>query len=403
MIYLSELKSKEVYTEDNIKVGILEDLIFLASERPDITKIVVRDLSDNKITIPINFIKKINSIITIRKDYQTSDLVENELHLVKNLLDKQIIDLKGDKVVRVNDIAIQEKDGLYIAGVDIGFLGILRWLKLEDFLYKIARTFHFKPASPFLSWVDIQPLELTYGRVKLKKEEKRLEKLHPEDLADYLEKTNIINVKKILKMLDEKFAAEVIGKLNINYQTTLFKQFTPEKAAKVLILIDPDEAVDILLTIQIKKREEIVNFLPEKKRKEIKELLKLSETPIGKLLTTEYLTVFPENTAREVVDKLKSETSDFFSLINIYVVNKDNQLIGVFNIHELLLQVPDRAVYKFMIQNVIVVHLTTPVEIAMRKMFKYKLVHLPIIDDNKKIHGIIAIMDVLESIQPKIE
>ncbi|OGK34116.1 hypothetical protein A3A46_00740 [Candidatus Roizmanbacteria bacterium RIFCSPLOWO2_01_FULL_37_13] len=393
MIYFSELKGKEICTEDDIKVGVLEDLIFLASEKPNITKLVIRDLPNSKLIIPVSYLRKINSVISIKKDYHTVELEENELYLVKNMLDKQIIDLQGNKIVRVNDIAIQDKDGFYIAGVDIGILGILRWLKLENIFTKIISALHLKATSSFLSWADIQPLELTRGQVRLRKEEKKLEKLHPEDLADYLEKTNIINTKKILKMLDEKFAVEVISKLNISFQSALFKQFSTEKAVKVVKLIDPDDAVDILLTIPTKKREQIVSLLSTEKIKEINHLLALSRIPIGSLITTEFLTVLPENTVREVIDKVKKGTSDFFSLINIYVVNKDNQLIGVFNIHELLLQVSDRAVYKFMTQNVIVVHLTTPVEIAMRKMFKYKLVHLPVIDDEKRLQGIISIAD----------
>lgn len=401
MIYFSELKGKKVITEDNINVGSLEDLIFLASETPNVTKLVIRDLMRNKLIIPLKYLNRINSSLFIKKDYQTAELAENELHLVKNMLDKQIIDLQDNKIVRVNDIAIQDKDGFYLAGVDIGVLGILRWLKLENIFTKIIKSFRLKTTSSFLSWADIQPLELTRGQVKLKKEEKKLEKLHPEDLADYLEITNIENTKKILKMLDEKFAADVIRNLNINFQTALFKQFTAEKAAKVVAMIDPDDAVDILLTVQKRKREEIINLLPDKEKKEIMNLLNLSTTPIGELITTEFITVFPENTVREVINKIKKETSDFFSLINVYVVNKENQLVGVFNLHELIIQNLDTQVYKFMIQNVIVVHLTTPIEIVLKKIFKYRLVHLPVIDDEKKLQGVITIGDASKYITLK--
>src|SRR3989344_3452716 len=156
MIYFSELKSKSVVTEDQIKVGILEDLIFLASERANVTKLVLREVTGNKLIIPVEFLKKINADLILKKDFSTSSLSENELHLVKNILDKQIIDLQGNKIVRVNDIAIQEKDGFYIAGVDIGFLGILRWLKLENFYKRFASFMNYKPVSSFLSWVGIQ-------------------------------------------------------------------------------------------------------------------------------------------------------------------------------------------------------------------------------------------------------
>ncbi len=402
MIYFSELKNKSVLTEDNVRVGKLDDLIFLATENPNVTKLEIRDLSGTKITVPISFLKKINSNVYIKKDYSTKELEENELHVVKNILDKQIIDLQGNKIVRVNDIAIQDKDGFYIAGVDIGIFGLLRWFKLENTFNKLLAALKVRPTSQFLSWADIQPLELARGQVKLKKEETRLAKLRPEDLADYLEKTNVVNTKKILKILNEKFAAEVIGNLNINYQTSLFKNFQPEKAAKFLQFIDPDEAVDILLTLSEKKREQIITLFPEEKQKKLNHLLNLAKTPIGQLVTSEFLIVNSEITVREVIIKIKKDTADFTYLSAIYVSNSENQVIGVFSIHELLLQSLDTPVYKFMIQSLVVIHLTTPVEIAVKKMIKYKLASLPVIEANKQLLGIVTFDDAAEILLPKL-
>ena len=117
-----------------------------------------------------------------------------------------------------------------------------------------------------MSWADIQPLELIRGNVKLRKREK-LEKIRPEDLADYLEKTNVINARKFLKILDTEKAAEVIGNLNINYQTALFKNFHTDKAAKLISFLDPDEAVDVLLTLSKKTGRSVGKIKPKDKRK----------------------------------------------------------------------------------------------------------------------------------------
>ncbi len=324
------------------------------------------------------------------------------MYLLKNIQDKQIIDLRGNKIVRVNDIVLQDKDGFYITGVDIGILGILRWIKLEKYFHRLTNLVNYKAIPKFLSWADIQPLELARGKVKLKKEETRLEKLHPEDLADYLEKTNVINTKRILRMLDEKFAAKVIGKLNINFQTSLFRSFSPDRGAKVIASIDPDEAVDILLTIPSKKRIEIISLLSEIKKKEINHLLQLSRTPIGELITTEYLTTSSQDSAQRVIEKIKAETGDFSYLSAVYVLNNERQLIGVFGTHELLLQDINTPVYKFMFQNIIVIHLSTPVEIAVKKMLKYRLSSIPVIDQEKRILGIVTLDDATEFILPKI-
>lgn len=397
MIYFSELKGKKVVTEDMIEVGSLEDLIFSATEKPDITKIVINNKLNNPLVVPAQYLWKIDSKVLLKKDYQTATLEENELYLLKNILDKQIIDIQGNKIVRVNDVAIQDKAGFYIAGVDIGVLGLLRWFKLEKLFNRIVAKLHLKPVSQFLSWADIQPLELARGQVKLKKEENRLEKMRPEDLADYLEKTNLVNVKKILNILDEKFAASVVGNLNVNYQSSLFKLFSAEKAARIVSAIDPDDAVDVLLTLTEKKRNQVMAYLQEKKFNELKHLISLSKTPIGNLILPEFVTVYSEMTVSDVVKKIKNETEDFSFLQHIYVVNKQEELIGVFNLHELLLQSVDTRVYRFMTQNVVVVHLTTPGQIVLNKIIKYRLSALPVIDDKKHLVGIATIVDVINA------
>ena len=395
MIYFSEVKSKKVVTEDGVMVGILRDLIFLATAQPRITKLVVEAPNYQILNIPITFLTKINSRILVHKRFETAVLDDNELYVRKNLLDKQIIDIQGNKIVRVNDVAIQNSPYLYIAGVDIGLLGILRQLKLEEPVTNFLGRIGLKISSRFLSWGDIQPIELARGKVMLKKEEQKLAKMRPEDLAGYLEKTNISNINKILRLLNEKFAAQVVENLNVNYQAAIFRNYKPERAAKLLSHIDPDEVVDVLLTLSPVRRQQIISFLPDKNKKKVTHLLKYSNTQIGKLLTTEYLSVGPDNTVREVIAKIRAESADFTLLNAIYVLNKNKQLIGVFNLHELLLQDMDTPVYKFMIQTVFVAHITTPIEITLNKMLKYRLQTLPIIDDKKQMQGMVNLSNIM--------
>lgn len=402
MIYFSEIHQKKVVTEDGIAIGHLEDFIFLATDNPLVTKIVVRGSGAQKLIISTDYIIRINSYITIEKEYMTSYLEENELYLVKNLLDKQIIDIKGNKIVRVNDVAIQDKERLAIAGVDIGLYGLARRLKIGgDAVVKLLRFFNMKLTSEFLSWADIQPLELIRGKVRLRGQEEKMQKVRPEDLADYLERTNVINAGKFLKILDTEKAAEVVSNLNINYQTSIFKHFQSDKAARMITFIDPDEAVDVLLTLSKKKREEIMGYLEEPVRNQIERLLDFSKNPIGDLITTEYLTVAPEDTVRQVLDIIRKTTADFSTLDYVYVVNKKLELVGVFSLHNLVLQDLETPIYKFMTQNVVVIHMTTPLEIAVKKMLKYKLYALPVISQEKTIQGIVTIDDISSSILKK--
>ncbi len=397
MLYFSELKNKRVYTEDNIFFGRLKDIIFQVSDTPTVTKLVIKTKTDPDVVVPLRYLIKMNGGIILGKNFQTVRLDDNELYLVNNLLDNQIIDIAGNKIVRVNDVVIQDKPGYYIAGVDIGILGILRWFSLEDYILRLFGKLGIKLTSQFLSWGDVHPLELTRGHVKIKKEQAKLDKIRPEDLADYLEKTNTSNINRILRVMDERTATDVINNLSINYQTGLFKQFSSEKAAKLLASMDPEETVDILVTLSKKKREKIMSFLDDKTFKETEYLLNLSKTPIGHILTTEFLTAEPTDRVKEVIAKIKKETEDFYTLSHVYVVNKDQQLVGVFDLHELLLQKSETRVYRFMTQNLSLIYLSTPEIVVLRKIVKYKLNSLPVVDRDKHLLGIVRFDDVIDS------
>ena len=402
MIYFSELRRKKVQTEDEVIIGYLDDLVFLALETPRISKIVVYDNNKNKIYIPIENVVRINNKLTISKNYLTTEIKINELFIIRNLLDKQIIDLKGNKVVRVNDVVINDKPNYYVAGVDIGILGILRRLGLEQLFYKLTNYFFIKYNSQFLSWADIQPLELSRGKIVLNLPQEKLNNLHPADLADYLEKTNIKNISKILNLLDQKLATKVISELNPNFQLSLLRRLDEKKTETLLAHMDTDEVSDLLSQFSPKKRQYYLAKLEPKKRHEIERLFKLSHTSIGRYFSSEFVTVKPENTATQVIDKIKKETVDMMTVEYIYVVNDKNELVGVFNLHELLLQSLDTPVFKFMTPNLFIAHVNSPIMTVTRKLIKYHLNALPIVDPNKAIIGIIRGEDIAEYFLPQI-
>ncbi|HLC94763.1 MAG TPA: CBS domain-containing protein [Patescibacteria group bacterium] len=407
MIYFSEIKNKRVYTEDGLLIGTLDDAVFTLTETPQIVKIVVKPLkqiSQEALYIPHQYLLRMSPTVAVSKNYETTILAENELFVFKNLVDKQIIDMSGQKVVRVNDVVIQQKNGnfFFIGGVDIGLVGILRRFGADKIIEKVSAFFGKGLTSTIIPWSNIQPLELTRGKVVLNIKQEKLQKLHPADLADYLEATNVRNIVKIIDLLDKEFAAKVIAELNLNYQISLLKKLAFEKTVKILSLIDPDEAVDILTQFSSKRREGVLKSLPRDRRSEIEHLLKLEDTVVGQYLTTEVLTVKSSDTAAKVIEVIRKETRDMSFLPYVYVVNGQNQLHGVLSLHDLLLQTVETPIYKFMIQNVIVIHLHTSLYSVFRKLIKYKLAALPVVDVNKKIIGMITMDDIGENFLSKI-
>jgi len=400
MLYFAELRGKAVVTDAGVRMGKLADLIFLAADQPIVTKLVLTNGTTT--VVPIEYLVSIYNVVKIQTAFQTTHLAPNELFVGKNLLDQQIIDIKGNKVVRVNDVVIQDKPYFVIAGVDVGVLGIARWFKIEQLLNKILAPLGTSITSHFLPWKDIQPIELSQGKVVLKREETKLTRIHPEDLADHLERISIKNLTTILDLLPSEYETEVIQNLNVTHQRALFRTIKPERAANILSRIDPDEAVDILLSLSSRRRDTITPLLSPEAKKPIDYLMSLSHTDIGNLATNEYVTVDPEETVKKTKVHLKQQAREFSHLSYVYVVNKKNELVGVCNLHELLLQEDDTPMYKFMIPNVITITLKTSKELAMKKMLKYKLYALPIINEKREILGVVTIDDLMETIMENI-
>jgi len=398
MLYFSELLNRKVVTEDNVYVGKLVDLIFKLSETAEIAKAVVKTKLDPKTIVDIADVVKINGSITLKKNYHTKELEENELYLSKNLLDSQIIDISGDKMVRVNDVAIQNQPYLYIAGVDIGLIGFLRWFGLEDLANKIFNQYGIKLRSQFLSWGDIQTLELSRGHVKIKTEQLKLQKIRPEDLADYLEQTNMDNIGHVLRTFTLEHAGEVLNNLNLNYQVEFFKRTELKEAARFMSHMEPEEAADILVALPKKKHEEMLELLNEPIRKQIKHLLSISVSPVGDIVSTEFLSVDSNSTAKEVIKLVKDVGSDFGEILYVYFLNTEKQLVGVSSLKSVILQNPESPAYKFMRPQIEVASLSTPVSVVWRKLLKYKYYVLPVVDKNRQMIGLVKLDDVSELI-----
>lgn len=404
MLYFSGLKGKKVVTSEHIYLGKLTDLLFLGTDTPLVTSLVIKKANGENMYLSAESIHHANHVLMVHKDFIQKEKGENELSVMKAVMDRQIIDIKGRKVVRVNDVAIQDKLGSnwYIAGMDVGFRGILRWIKLEKPSRPLYKLTGLESHPHFLSWTDFEPLELEKGKVQLRKDSDTLEKLRPEDLADYLEQTNIRNVNKVVARLDEQYAANVIEDLNANFQSALFRRFTPERAAKLIELIDAEDAVDILLTLNKNKQKEILKVLPEKKQKKLISLLKISGTQIGHLITTDFISIKPNASVQDAFSIIKEKAKNIEFTYYIYVLNENEQLVGVVNISELFRRSPNTSISNFMQQDMVVVHITTPLSIAIKRMLKYRIYALPVIDHTKQMVGILRFNDVAEDILEEI-
>lgn len=396
MQYFSELSGKKVFTQDRKYIGKVTDLLFLPSETPLVTKFVVKTTKGSTINISDQEVRKNGIGFIVNNNYKQENKAENEVSLLNKLQNHQIVDISGAKVIRVNDVVISDVPDYTISGIDIGVLGVFRWIGAAKFVSKLLRGLNIHFNSDFIPWSQIEAGEIANGRIVLKSEKERLKKIHPADLVEHLEHATIRNVLKSLRVMDEKLSARVVADLNVDYQREIFQRFNPSQAGKILSLIPSDDAVDVLLSLDTQKREKILEHIQRGKKGPILYLLAHARTPIGHLMNTEYITVPSDVSAKVALAKVKKEAQDFSELLYVYAVNKKNQIVGVCNLHELIIQKLDESIYKFMNQNLVLGRLTTPKEILLRRMIKYKLYAIPIVDDKRELLGIVSLQDIVE-------
>ena len=285
---------------------------------------------------------------------------------------------------------------LHISGVDIGALGVLRWFGLEDIVSKVSRLLGREIIPKFLAWTDVAPVELARGKVVMKQSDTKLKRLKPEDLAGHLDTMSIRNVKRIINMFEDVYAAEVFSNLSVWSQTSLLRSFLPAKSASIISQLETSEAVDALITLRRSEKDKIINLLDRQQQHEIKRLMGLAKTPVGHVVSNQFLTVKPQDSANTILNKVRAARNDIDDIRYVYVVNNENQLIGIFTLYELIIQKSDVSAYKFMIQNPIVVQLSTPKELVLRRMQKYNLNSVPVVTEKRHMLGIVDLLDLLD-------
>jgi len=416
MLYFSELGNKQVRSSSGEIIGRLDDLIFSFQKTPSIKKLYIvkgrkrffdrkRILDkEQKVIIPLEYVDRFdNEQFILKKNFQESTVAENELFLKKNLLDTQVIDIEENNIVRVNDVLIQKVGRDYIIfGVDIGLAGLLRWIGLEDAAERFFRTFRITFYNQVLSWSDIQPLELTRGRVVVKSKFNSLQSVHPADLADYLETQNLKNSMKLIEGIDKHYVADVLSELSPAYQVSILRRISVDKLVPIVAAMHLDDAIDIIAVLAKKKQEALLEKLPHDISQQITNLIHISDTALGKFISPDYLAVRSTETTASVLKKIKNSTKNYSNLDYIYVVNKQNQLVGVFSLHDLLLQKNETPVYKFMTTRIVTATLSTPLEIAYRRIVKYKITAIPVIVDERQMLGVVTIDDISEAVMNRI-
>lgn len=406
MAYLSELLGKPVTDVEGERIGSLEDVIAVNQgevPHPIIVAISVKQAKGHSIipfqnvavfiapAIPLNI--RVSAIVP----YQPT---EDDLYLARDVLDKQIIDTDGIRVVRVNDLELARVNGsFYVANVDVGGLGLLRRLGMA----KMAQTFirRLKKDIPpsVISWDDVELLPLDQP-MRLKVPGDKMADLHPADLAEIISDLSRSQSDDLLETLDIETLADTLEEVEPDFQASIVESMSDEKVADVLEEMAPDEAADLLAELPKDRSQDILKLMEDDEAEDVRKLLAYPEDSAGGIMTTEYVAISPELTAEQAIAFLRENANEAETIFYVYVIDQQNHLIGVFSLSDLILAKPGTSVCDFMHQRVVSVNLLDKQTDVAQAIAKYNLLAIPVVDDEDCLHGIVTSDDALDGIIP---
>jgi len=406
MAFLSEILGHTITDIDGRYIGKLEDLIAREPAdaiHPIVDAVVIKDRNKTIIVPYILVMALFAPSIPLKcraEDIKVYDPAENDIFLSRDVLDKQIIDTDGARVVRVNDLELVRVNGtLYVGNVDIGLMGIFRRLGVADVTRRVSALLRLPDSQTFISWDDVELLRHDpFMRLRVPVE--KISELHPADVAEILSDMNKLESGELLEALNMEQLADTLEEVETEFQADLIENMSDEKVADILEEMEPDEAADLLAELPEQRSRDLLELMNKEDSEDVRKLLSYPEDSAGGIMTTEYACVPANITAQEAIGYLRQNASDAETLFYVYVTDAEDHLVGVFSLKGLIFADPTARVQDFMEDRVKSVNLTDEQDEVAQVITKYDLLAIPVIDDQNVMHGIVTADDALDKIIP---
>ena len=402
---LSELLGAPVYDSDGAVAGRVREVALCPQEDPArIAAIIVKTPAGDRIVSQEKVRSIQGNVLQIQSpSAEWPQLASSEgfLLLERDLLDQQIIDVHGRKVVRVNDVdlAVKQTNGhqsLFISNVEIGSRGAVRRLLKSVVPNRAIQALVSQFAPRVIPWDFVDLIEIDPARrVKLKIGHERLSKLHPADIADILEELAPAQREAVFETLDEEVAADALEEIDPRLQQSLVESLESEHAADIVEEMEPDAAADLLENLSDKTSEEILEEMQPEEREEVEELLEFKEDTAAGRMTTSYIAAPVSGTAEQAIDILREFEGGVETVSTIFLVDDDGKLMGAVPLAKLALSPGDAPLAALKIDPLISCPITATDKDVTEIFDKYNLLTLPIVDENGCLAGVITADDVI--------
>ncbi len=326
---------------------------------------------------------------------------EYVLRVVRDLLDQQIIDVHGRKVVRVNDVTFEIRQAadhatLRIVEVDVGVRSMCRRLVKGILPPRVIRRLQEAITPRSIRWEFCNIVEPDpRRRLRLNISHRALEKLHPADIADIIEELSPEGREAIFRELDSEVAAEALSEVEPRVQVQILEALEAERAAEIVEDMAPDQAADVLAEMEEETSERILEEMETEEKAEVRELLEHAEDSAGGMMNTEFLLLPIDATVDDALQALKQNEELADQLHTLFLHDETGRLAGVVALPRLLLVPPGTPLASVANPNVVSTSVSEKADRAIELVDKYNLTHLPVLDENGQMVGIITADDVI--------
>jgi magnesium transporter len=411
-IALSSILGASVYDSSGAFAGhVREVAIFPQEDSNHISDFIVKTREGDRL-LPSRQVKTlIGSAIQVNgsaHDWQPLSSSEGMLLLERDLLDQQIIDVSGRKVVRVNDVDLlrEQTNGtvkLKVGRVDIGLRGAIRRLLKGLAPSRAVEALAMRMPEKSIPWEAVDLIETDPARrVRLRLAYERLSRLHPADIADILEDLAPAERESVFGSLNEEVAAEALEEIDPKMQIELMRSINSDKAADIVEEMDPDAAADLLGDLPQETSEEILEEMEPEERQEVSELLAFHENTAAGRMTTDYIALSPEHTVGDAIDRLRSFEGPVETVSTIYLMDSQEKLVGSVPLVSLVLAPGGTRLGTLTPEHVIYVEASASEKDVAEMFDKYNLLTLPVVDEEQRLTGIITADDVISLLRDRI-
>jgi magnesium transporter len=414
VLALSELLGLPVYDADSGRMGRVREVALVPQDDPvHIAALIVRTPQGDRI-VSGDLLRTVNG--GVYTTAHTADLPkyssgEGMLLLERDLLDQQIIDVHGRKVVRVNDIELALNGdsasplglNLRIAFVDAGARGAIRRLLKGVVPRHALSTWLERVPARNIPWEAVNLIETDPARrVRLKISSDRVARLHPADIADIIEELAPAERDAVFQALDEDVAAQALEEIDPKLQVSLLNNMESERAADIVEEMDPDAAADVLNEMTDERSEAILDEMEPAERQDVEELLEFEEDTAAGRMTTDYMALAPTARVHDAVEMLKHFDGGLESLSTIFLIGENEKLLGAVPLAKLIVSHPNTHLSELAVSPLITCSPEADEREVAEIFDKYNLLTLPVVDEDGILTGVITADDVISILRAQL-